>query len=42
VTAQLVNAQTGYHIWSQNYDREFTDIFKLQDELAAAIVQALR
>jgi TolB-like protein len=42
VTAQLVNAQNGYHIWSQNYDRQFGDIFKLQDELAAAIVQALR
>jgi TolB-like protein len=42
VTAQLVNAQTGYHVWSQNYDRQFGDIFKLQDELAAAIVQALR
>jgi TolB-like protein len=42
VTAQLVNAQTGYHIWSQNYDRQFGDVFELQDELAAAIVQALR
>jgi TolB-like protein len=42
VTAQLVNAQTGYHVWSQNFDRQFTDIFKLQDELAGAIVQALR
>jgi adenylate cyclase len=42
VTAQLVDAKTGYHIWSQSYDRQFADIFKLQDELAAAIVQALR
>jgi TolB-like protein len=42
VTAQLVNARTGYHEWSRDYDRQFTDIFKLQDELAAAIVQALR
>lgn len=42
VTAQLVDATTGYHEWSQTYDRQFTDIFKLQDDLAAAIVQALQ
>jgi TolB-like protein len=42
VSVQLVDAQSGFHIWSQSYDREFVDLFKLQDELAAAIVQALR
>jgi TolB-like protein len=42
VTAQLVNAQTGYHVWSKDYDRKLGDIFKLQDDLAGAIVQALR
>jgi TolB-like protein len=42
VTAQLVNAQTGYHVWSQDYDRKLGDIFKLQDDLAGAIVQALQ
>jgi TolB-like protein len=42
VTAQLVDARSGYHVWSQNYDRQFEDLFKLQDELASAIVQALR
>jgi TolB-like protein len=42
ITAQLVNAQTGYHLWSQTYDRQFGDVFQLQDELAGAIVQALR
>ena len=42
VTAQLVDANTGFHRWSKSYDRQFGDIFKLQDELAAAIVQALR
>ena len=42
VTAQLVDGNTGYHMWSQSYDRKFTDLFKLQEELATAIVQALR
>jgi TolB-like protein len=42
VTAQLVNAQTGFHVWSQTYDRRYDDIFKLQDELAGAILQALQ
>ncbi|MEO8415947.1 MAG: adenylate/guanylate cyclase domain-containing protein, partial [Ginsengibacter sp.] len=31
ITAQLVNAADGYHIWSENYDRDLTDIFKVQD-----------
>jgi TolB-like protein len=42
VTAQLVDAATGFHLWSQNYDRKFEDLFALQDELAAAMAQALR
>ena len=42
VTAQLVDAQTGYHIWSETYDRNFGDLFQLQDELAGAVVQALK
>jgi len=42
VTAQLIDADTGYHIWSHNYDRKFEDIFELQDALAAEIVRALR
>jgi tetratricopeptide (TPR) repeat protein len=41
VTAQLVDAQSGYHVWSQTYDRKFADIFKLQDELAKGIVEQL-
>jgi TolB-like protein len=41
VTAQLVDADSGYHIWSQTFDRQFADVFRLQDELAAAIVQKL-
>jgi TolB-like protein/DNA-binding winged helix-turn-helix (wHTH) protein/Flp pilus assembly protein TadD len=42
VNARLVDAQTGFEIWSQSYDRQFTDIFKLQDDLTAQIVRALR
>jgi TolB-like protein/Tfp pilus assembly protein PilF len=42
ITAQLVDARSGYHIWSGSYQRELTDIFELQDELARAIVQALQ
>jgi TolB-like protein/tetratricopeptide (TPR) repeat protein len=42
VTAQLINAQTGFHHWSESYDRRDEDIFKLQDELAGAILQALQ
>ncbi len=42
VTAQLVDAKSGFHMWSRSYDRRFADIFKLQDDLAAAIVEALR
>ncbi len=41
ITAQLIDTEDGYHIWSETYDRELTDIFAVQDELAAAIVQAL-
>jgi TolB-like protein/Flp pilus assembly protein TadD len=42
VTAQLVDATNGYHLWSRSYTRQFSDVFKLQDELAAAIVEALQ
>ena len=42
VTAQLIDAETGYRIWSGSYQRELTDIFQLQDELASSVVQALR
>jgi len=41
VTAQLINVEDGYHIWSQRYDREMKDIFDLQDELARVIVETL-
>jgi serine/threonine-protein kinase len=42
ITAELVSAQDGLHIWSDSYERQFTDIFRLQDELTSAIVQALQ
>ena len=41
VTAQLVDAESGYHLWSQTFDRQFADVFRLQDELAGAIVHKL-
>jgi TolB-like protein/thioredoxin-like negative regulator of GroEL len=37
VTAQLIDAGDGYHVWSQTYDRNADDVFRLQDEVAAAI-----
>lgn len=42
VTAQLISAQDGSHIWSETYDEEFTDLFKLQDKLATRIARALK
>jgi tetratricopeptide (TPR) repeat protein len=42
VTAQLVDAHTGFQIWSGSYERQVTDIFQLQDELAKSVVEALR
>src|SRR5262249_22348595 len=41
VTAQLINVEDGYHVWSEWYDREMADVFAIQDEIVAAIVQAL-
>jgi TolB-like protein len=42
VTAQLINVADGYHLWADEYDRELRDVFQVQDELARAIVGALR
>jgi TolB-like protein/tetratricopeptide (TPR) repeat protein len=41
VTAQLIDAASGYQFWSQSYEREFRDIFRLQDEIASAILESL-
>lgn len=42
VTAQLIRASDSSHLWSQTYDRELTDVFMVQDEIAAAVVDALK
>ncbi|HEV2200939.1 MAG TPA: protein kinase [Bryobacteraceae bacterium] len=42
VTAQLIDAEDGAHLWSERYDREMADVFELQDEIAAAIAEALK
>ena len=42
ITAQLIDAGNGFHLWSQTYDRELADIFAIQDEISVAIVDALR
>ncbi len=42
VTAQLVASEDGFHLWSKNYDRELSDIFAIQDEIAGAIASELR
>jgi serine/threonine protein kinase len=42
VTAQLIDAEDGSHLWSQRYDREVADVFAVQDEIAQAIASALR
>src|SRR5678809_943034 len=42
ITAQLINAADGYHIWSETYDRDLTDIFKVQDEISKIIANRLR
>jgi len=41
ITAQLINASTDEHIWSQNFDRTFENIFSIQDEVASAVVNTL-
>jgi TolB-like protein/Tfp pilus assembly protein PilF len=41
ITAQLINAKDGSHIWSETYDRELKNIFKIQDELSQSIAQKL-
>jgi len=42
VTAQLVKAGDGCHLWSERFDREMTDVFAIQDEISQAIVSSLR
>ncbi|PYR24031.1 MAG: hypothetical protein DMF98_16820, partial [Acidobacteria bacterium] len=42
ITAQLVNAEDGYQLWSKRFDRELSDVFAIQDEIAASIVNEFR
>jgi TolB-like protein/Flp pilus assembly protein TadD len=42
ITAQLINAADGFHLWSEKYDREAGDIFAIQDEISLAIVDKLK
>jgi adenylate cyclase len=41
ITAQLIEAETGNHVWAERYDRSLTDIFELQDEIASTIAAAV-
>ena len=42
ITAQLIKVDNGFHLWSESYDRELTDIFAVQDEIATAVVKQLK
>ena len=42
ITAQLIDVDGGYHVWSEKFDRSVEDIFEIQDEVAAAVIESLR
>jgi adenylate cyclase len=42
ITTQLIETEGGYHLWSETFDRDLTDIFSVQDEIATAVAGALR
>jgi TolB-like protein len=42
ITAQLIQVDNGFHLWSETYDRELTDVFAIQDEIAKEILKQLR
>ncbi|CAN5363173.1 hypothetical protein BH20BAC1_BH20BAC1_27560 [soil metagenome] len=42
VTVQLINADDGFHLWSERYDREIEDIFTIQDEIALSVTEKLK
>ncbi len=42
ITAQLIQADNGFHLWSETYDRTLDDVFAIQDEISAAVVEALK
>jgi TolB-like protein len=42
ITAQLIKIEDGYHLWSETYDRDYSDIFAIQDEISASIMSSLK
>jgi len=42
ITAQLIDVATGYHLWSERFDRQLEDVFAIQDEIALAVVDSLK
>jgi len=42
ITAQLIDAKSGHHVWAEHYDRKLEDIFVLQDEITIKVLKALR
>jgi non-specific serine/threonine protein kinase len=42
ISTQLIDAENGYHLWSETYDREITDVFQIQEEIARQILEALQ
>ncbi|NIQ90393.1 MAG: adenylate/guanylate cyclase domain-containing protein, partial [Gammaproteobacteria bacterium] len=42
ITAQLIDATTGHHLWAERYDRDLEDIFAIQDEITLRILKALQ
>jgi len=42
ITAQLIDVENGFHIWSENYDRKYADIFEVQDDVARRIAEAMQ
>ena len=42
ITAQLIDASNGYHLWSDTYDRTLEDVFAVQDEIASHVAEALK
>ena len=42
INAQLINAENGYHVWSERYDRTMDDVFAVQDEIARSVVEKLK
>ena len=42
ITAQLIKAEDGFHLWSETYDRELKSVFAIQDEISTAVVEALK